>query len=72
MKNADDVVVELFRVQPYDLPGAIDRYEGGEMTSEEEVELFQVLVSTNLIRDLQGSYQRRAIDLIHAGLVQVN
>lgn len=64
--------VQTFPVKPYNLGEAIGRYEAGEITSEEEVELFQVLVSTRLILQLQGSYQRRAQDLYEAGLVQVN
>ena len=45
-------------------------YEAGEMTEEEMIAFFQRLLSTGLIHDLQGSYQRTALSLIEAGLIE--
>ena len=46
----------------------IIKYESGYITSKEElIEGFQRLVDTGLIWELQGMYQRRAIELISAG-----
>lgn len=45
-------------------------YENGDLTQEEELELFQSLVTTGLAWSLQGSYGRRARDLLEAGLIQ--
>jgi hypothetical protein len=72
MAANDDVRVETFKVEPYDLYSAIQAFEDGLLDEEGVVVLFQVLVSTGLIRQLQGSYQREAQRLVDAGLVQVN
>lgn len=45
--------------------------ESGELTYEEGVELFQELVSTGLINQLQGSYQRTAARLIDDGEISL-
>lgn len=45
-------------------------YENGELTSEEVVDLFQTLIDSGQIWDLQGHYQRTAISLIESGLCQ--
>jgi len=45
------------------------RYEAGELTQEEVVDLFQKLVDSGLINHLQGSYQRTAAQLMAAGMI---
>ena len=45
-------------------------YEAGEMTEEEMVAFFQRLLSTGMIHNLQGSYQRTALSLIEQGLIE--
>ncbi len=52
----------------FDLVDALMRYEDGEMTQEETVELFQAMINTGMVWQLQGTYQRTANDLIQAGL----
>ena len=42
-------------------------YESGEMDEEEVLDFFQKLVDTGLVWELQGSYQRTAINLIYSG-----
>ncbi|MDE2101472.1 MAG: hypothetical protein KGL39_29775 [Patescibacteria group bacterium] len=44
-------------------------YESGELSDEETVELFQDLVDSGLVWQLQGHYGRTAVALIEAGLV---
>lgn len=43
-------------------------YENGELSEEETILLFQSLISTGLVWQLQGSYGRQAIELIRLGL----
>lgn len=47
----------------------INSYEAGELEHDEVVNLFQGLVDTGFIWDLQGSYQRDLQDLLEAGEV---
>ena len=47
----------------------IEEYESGLMDDAEMIGFFQYLVDTNMISQLQGSYQRVAQDLIENGLV---
>jgi len=47
----------------------IIKYENGELDEDEVVVLFQRLVDTGIIHQLQGSYVRMARHLIEAGLV---
>lgn len=54
-----------------DITGKIIAYEQGDMSDEEEVELFQHLVDTGMAWSLQGMYGRQAMRLIEAGLVTV-
>lgn len=44
-------------------------YELGELDEDQVVELFQHLIDTALVWDLQGSYGRTAISLINQGLI---
>ena len=45
-------------------------YETGELEQDDIIEGFQHLVDTGMINHLQGSYQRTALQLIEAGLVE--
>jgi hypothetical protein len=56
----------------YDYLGAMIRYESGELDEEQTVELFQFLIDNSIIQNLQGSYQRAAIDLIRRGYCHMN
>lgn len=56
----------------YDITGAIIAYEEGRLRSERDVvRLFQKLVDSGLVWQLQGSYGRMAAALIAAGKVRV-
>jgi len=52
-----------------DLIDSINRFENGDLSDEETIELFQSLLDTGTINVLQGSYQRYLNDFIEAGLV---
>lgn len=54
---------------PYDVIGGIVAFESGELDEDAIVELFQQLVDSGTIYQLQGSYQRTAQRLFEAGLV---
>ena len=54
---------------PYDVTGNIIAFESGELDNEQVFELFQYLVDSGIIYQLQGSYQRMAQGLIAAGEV---
>jgi len=49
---------------------SIIRYENGELTGDEVVELFQDLLNTGLVFQLQGHYGRTAKALLDAGLIE--
>jgi hypothetical protein len=49
--------------------GQMVQYEQGELSFEETVELFQALLESGLIYNLQGSYQRTAQSLIDEGYI---
>ena len=51
-----------------DLIDRINAYEDGTLSSEETIQLFQHLIDTGLIWELQGSYGRMAAALVRAGL----
>jgi len=54
----------------YDVMTQIIAFEDGEMENEDDViELFQHLVDSGWVWQLQGRYGRTAMDLIRAGLV---
>ena len=44
-------------------------YESGELSDDEIVELFQGLLDSGLVYQLQGHYGRTAQDLLYAGLI---
>lgn len=46
-------------------------YENGELDAEQTVELFQNLIDSGLIFNLQGHYMRIAKDLVDAGLIDL-
>jgi len=52
----------------YDEVGAVMAYESGELDEVETIELFQHLIDSGLVWNLQGSYGRMARDLIKAGV----
>jgi len=54
----------------FDLTSRIMAYEGGEISHEDFVELFQYLVDTGLAWRLQGSYGRLAEVLIGDGVIK--
>jgi hypothetical protein len=59
------------RLPHFDLVSAIIDYENGDASGGEVIALFQHLVNTGMVWQLQGRYGRTAVDLIEAGLVTV-
>lgn len=57
-------------MSPRDLVGNIMAYEAGELTHEEVVDFFQMLINTGLAWQLQGSYGRMAAHFIEVGECQ--
>jgi hypothetical protein len=56
--------------QKFDFLSAIMFYEDGKLDEEETRELFQYLVDTGTVWQLQGSYGRTARAMIDAGEIQ--
>ena len=54
-----------------DLSQKITDYETGELPVEEVIELFQYLLDTGLVWELQGSYGRMAENLIEEKLISL-
>jgi len=52
-----------------DLTERIVSYERGELTDDQTFQLFQELIDSGMIMNLQGHYQRLAAQLLEAGLV---
>lgn len=52
----------------YDEVGAMMAYEDGELDEVETIELFQHLIDSGLVWNLQGSYGRMARELIEKGV----
>lgn len=48
----------------------ITAFEAGELSHDEIVEGFQLMIDDGTVWDLQGSYQRIAIDMIDTGKCQ--
>lgn len=51
------------------LTGQIIEYESGELSDEETVELFSMLIKNGMAWTLQGSYGRTATAFIDAGIL---
>ena len=61
-----NIRTELDRIiPPVDL---IIRYEQGGLDREEVIELFQSMIDSGLVWQLQGHYGRTAMELIKAGV----
>lgn len=53
-----------------DLMDKIMAYEDGQMDYEQEVAFFQELLASGMVWHLQGSYGRRAWDLMQSGAIE--
>lgn len=53
--------------KPFDVTGQIIAYEEGELNDDEIIELFQHLIDTGFVWQLQGTYGRMATRLIEEG-----
>lgn len=60
--------VEAATDKRMDLVTRIDAYEAGQLDDEQTIELFQEMIDSGLVWDLQGSYGRTAATLIRSGL----
>jgi len=66
---AMDFITHRIRGKIMDLTGQIIAYESGELSDEETIELFSMLVKNGMAWTLQGSYGRMAQGLIDAGFL---
>jgi hypothetical protein len=64
------IMVHKKSAKRFDLVGSIMAYEGGELSDEDTIKLFQHLVDTGQVWSLQDSYGRQAMAMIEAGLVK--
>ena len=53
-----------------DLSTRITEYEKGELNNDQTIELFQELLDSGLVWNLQGHYGRLAYQLLEAGLIK--
>jgi hypothetical protein len=51
------------------LTDRIVEYENGQLDQQQTIQLFQELVDSGLIMELQGHYGRLAFQLMEAGLI---
>ena len=58
---------EIENTQEEPLPQQFQDYESGQMTEEETVVFFQMLINTGMAWNLQGHYGRMAYKLISDG-----
>lgn len=56
--------------KPYGVVGALMKYETEGLSEAAELKLFRYLLRTGMIYQLQGSYHRRAQQLIDEGLLR--
>lgn len=56
--------------KPFDAMGMIISYEQGDLDEEGTRELFQHLVDTGMVNQLQGHYGRTAQAMLQAGFIQ--
>lgn len=59
----------MSKVKQVDLVDNVIAYESGQMSDDDTVAFFQMLVDTGMAWTLQGHYGRTAMDLIQRGLV---
>jgi hypothetical protein len=52
-----------------ELTDRILMYEKGELNEQQTIQLFQELVDSGIVWDLQGHYGRLAYQLLEAGLI---
>ena len=52
-----------------ELTDRIVMYEKGELNEEQTIQLFQELLDSGIVWDLQGHYGRLAYQLMEAGLI---
>jgi hypothetical protein len=54
-----------------DLLDKIIAFEQGELTDKETIDLFQEMVNSGLVWELQGSYGRFAMAMIDKGVLKI-
>jgi hypothetical protein len=52
-----------------ELTDQLIQYEQGELNEQQTIELFQQLLDSGIVWDLQGHYGRLAYQLMEAGLI---
>jgi hypothetical protein len=65
-ESALTLKAELEKVSEEDVVGLIMEYEGGELSTEDTLKLFSILVKNQMVWSLQGHYGRTAQALIDA------
>lgn len=69
--EGDDIPEQTGTDEPYDEVGQIMAFEEGQLDDEEVVTLFQHLIDSGLVWQLQGAYGRQAHALIEGGWCHV-